>query len=171
MRRASLLLLSVIVLSLLAATSSGPAAAQPGDVTLVHSPPEGVTPGHQVYLTAVLTNATAASIAWRNDSMTSNAIVPMTNLSKSEGGGWGFAAYLPAQPTPTLVTYTITATGPAGEAQEAFQFVVDVPAAEGLSQEQQMHWILTLVASLSMAASVVAAFYWYIGRRLRRGVA
>ena len=141
-------------------------------VRIVHEPPQGVTPGMQVYLTAVLTNATAAEVTWRNSTMTSGLGVPMTNLSQAvpQGGetGWVFAAYLPAQSSPTQVRYAINASGPLGFRAESYFYTVAEPPDAGITAEQQGTWILSLAASLSMAASVVAVLYLYVGRRLRR---
>ena len=45
-------------------------------------------------------NATSATIAWRNDTMSADAVVPMTNLTQANGTAWVYAGYLPAQATP-----------------------------------------------------------------------
>ncbi|HLE46638.1 MAG TPA: hypothetical protein VI915_06630 [Thermoplasmata archaeon] len=141
-------------------------------VKIVHEAPQGVTPGMQAYLTAVLTNATAAEITWHNGTMTTDLRAPMTNLSEpvdqSGQTGWRFAAYLPAQPAPTQVRYAINASGPQGFRAESYFYTVAEPAAAGITPEQQETWILSLAASMSMAVSVVAVLYMYTGRRLRR---
>lgn len=122
-----------------------------------------------MYLAAILLNATSASVAWRNGTMIADAAAPMTNLSHPEGGGWAYAAYLPAQPSPTLLTYTITARGPSGSASLAYTLDVGASGPSVLTEADQVAWGLTLASFLAMAASVVTLLYWYTGRRLRRG--
>ncbi len=168
MRRAIAFLVLFAAVAL--AVTTPPTAGQGGDdITIVHSPPSVVAPGTQIYITAILSNATSAVIAWQNTSMDSEVFSPMTNLSLAQSGGWLYAAYLPAQPSPTQVRYAINATGPSGSHLESYFLSVDVPTPEGISEEQQQAWILTMVASLSMATSLIAMMYWYTGRRLRRG--
>lgn len=139
----------------------------PSDIRIAHDPPKGVVPGSQAYVTAVLTNATAATIAWHTAANASDSLVPMTNLSTPEGAGWVYAAWIPAQPAPTQVRYVINASNADGAAQESYFFSVAYPAAGALTAADQDAWILTMVASLSMATSVILVLYWYIGRRLR----
>lgn len=139
-------------------------------ISIVHAPPTDAAPGGQIYLTATITNATSASIAWRNDTMTADSVVPMTNLSMANGTGWVYAAYLPAQPVPTQITYSINASNAGGSRIESYFFSVSAPTASGITAAEQDGWILTMAASLSMAVSTVAALYWYTGRRLRREV-
>lgn len=166
-RGVPLLLLSLVVA--FASYAVPVQAASP--LAVVHSPPEAVVPGTQIYLTAVLENASSASLAWRNASMAADAVVPMTNLSRASGAGWLYAAYLPAQPAPTQVSYTITARGPAGTTSESFTFAVDWPGASGLTDADQAAWVLTLASSLAVVVCVVTLLYWYTGRRLRREAA
>ncbi len=137
-------------------------------VKIAHDPPQGVTPGSQVYISAVLTNATVAEITWRNGTMTADKRVPMTNLSQPDGNGWVYAAYLPAQSSPTQMRYAINASGPQGFRIESYFFTIAEPTKGGVTPEEQEAWILTLAASLAMAVSVVAVQYMYTGRRLRR---
>ncbi len=92
----------------------------------------------------------------------------MTNLSTAEGPGWVYAAWLPAQPAPTQVRYAINASNARGYRVESFFFTVASPTSSRLTQEQQNAWILTVIASLSMASSVIAMLYWYVSRRLHR---
>lgn len=150
-------------------TISMPAAGEGiPPIAIEHTPPSGATPGHQIYLTAVLTNATAAAVAWRNDTMTADATMPMTNLSEPNGSGWVFAAYLPAQPVPTQIVYSINASNAGGFRQESFFFSVDLVASGGLTSADQESWVWTMAASLAMVISTVAVLYWYVGRRLAR---
>ncbi|MFA5896906.1 MAG: hypothetical protein WC985_08405, partial [Thermoplasmata archaeon] len=76
--------LALVILSTAFALTiaASPAAAQsPLGISIVHTPPAIVLPGLQINLTAVLSNATAASVTWNNGSMVPDARVPMTNLS------------------------------------------------------------------------------------------
>ncbi len=152
------------------AFAASAAAQVPGEIRILHTPPTEALPGRQIYLTATLVNATEASIAWRNDTMASDAILPMTNLSRFDGTGWVYAAYLPAQDRPTQITYTITASNGASQAEASFFLTVDYPPDLGITPEEQVQWALSVAASVSMAASVVAMMYWYVSRRLQRGV-
>ncbi len=133
-------------------------------------PPSVVTPGVQIYITATLTNATAATITWRNGTMGSDQLVPMTNLSQPDGGGWTYAAYLPAQASPTQVRGAINASGPAGYRTESYFLTVAYPTSAGITPEQQSAWVLSLAATLAISISTVAVLYWYTGRRLRQEV-
>ena len=137
-------------------------------IGISHSPPNGVRPGNQIYLTAVLTNATTATIKWRNSTMTVDETVPMTNLSTSSGNGWVYAAYLPAQLTPTQVRYSINASN--GQISRSISYFLTVaePVQSGVTSEQQVTWILTLMAIVTMVLSVVAVLCAYVSRRLRR---
>lgn len=139
-------------------------------IGIVPHPPSVVAPGVQIYITATLTNATAASITWKNGTMTGEEKAPMTNLSLRDGAGWTYAAYLPAQSAPTQVRGSVNATGPAGYRTESYFLTVAYPSSTGITAEQQGDWILSLVASLAMAVSAVAVLYWYTGRRLRKEV-
>lgn len=143
-------------------------AQSAGSVGIVHTPPASPLPRLQIDLTAILKNATSAVVLWNNGSMSKAATVPMTNLSRRQDGGWVYEAWLPAQPDGTEVSYTITATGPAGTKSLNFTLSVSLPSPQGLTQADQDTWILTMAASLSMAASTVAAVYYYISLRLRR---
>jgi len=165
-RRSRILILIGIVLLIRTVPAGSDAAPV---VAIVHAPPGDAVPGVQVYLTAVLLNATSATVAWRNGTMVADATAPMTNLSRPEGAGWAYAAYLPAQPSPTLLTYTITAVGPSGSASRAYALDVGVSGSSGLTEADQIAWGLTFSSFLAMAASVVTLLYWYTGRRLRRG--
>ncbi len=166
------LLLIAFALALVAlAVAPSPSAAQTGGtIQIRHAPPDGVTPGHQIFLLAFLTSASAGTVSWRNATMTADAVVPMTNLSLANGTGWGFGAYLPAQDSPTQISYTINASNNEGFHTESYFLSVDVAAQGGLTTADQEAWALTVAASLSMAASTIAVLYWYTGRRLRRGV-
>src|SRR3990172_7407274 len=73
-------------------------AQAPGEVGIVHPPPASPVPGIQIELTALLRNATSAEVRWNDGSMAGDAIVPMTNLSRSQDGGWLYEAWLPAEP-------------------------------------------------------------------------
>lgn len=153
---------------ILAAFSTPAAAEGVPPVSITHTAPSGVIPDRQVYLTAVLTNATAATVLWRNSTMTADEVVPMTNLSLTVSAGWEYAAYLPAQSSPTQITYLINATNAGGFHRESYFFSVDVPSASGLTAADQGAWILTMAASLTMTVCTLAVLYWYTGRRLRR---
>ena len=168
MRRA-LEVLAILAVAAILLPLSTPAAGQgvPA-IGILHTPPTGVGPGHQVYLSAVLTNATVATVAWRNDTMTLDDVVPMTNLSQANGTGWVFAAYLPAQPSPTQITYAINASNEGGSHIESYFFSVDVPSAAGLTAADQQSWMWTMAATFSMIISTLVVLYWYTGRRLRR---
>ncbi len=146
-----------------------PGGLPSSSVGIVHTPSKGVIPGVQIYVVATLTNASAATVAWRNGTMTADERVPLTNLSQRDGdAGWMYAGYLPAQATPTQVRYSINASGPDGYRIESFFLTVAFPTATGITPEKQEAWILSVAASLAMAISVVAVMYWYTGRRLRR---
>lgn len=93
----------------------------------------------------------------------------MTNISVNSGSGWTFAAYIPAQPSPTQVQYTINASRGQSWVTEEYFLTVDVPRVPGgISEEQQREWMMTIVAMLSMTASLTAMVYLYIGRKMRR---
>ncbi len=146
-----------------------PAAAQGvPPIGIEHTPPADATPGYQIYLTATLTNATAATVVWRNDTMTADDVRPMTNLSQAAGSGWVFAAFLPAQPGPTQIVYSISASNGGGVHAESFFFSVDLPSTGGLTSADQEAWMWTMAATFSMTLSVLAVLYWYTGRRLKR---
>ncbi|HLE55175.1 MAG TPA: hypothetical protein VI999_08060 [Thermoplasmata archaeon] len=155
-------------LALIAALAPLAGAQAPGEVGIVHTPPASPVPGIQIELTALLRNATSAEVRWNDGSMAGDAIVPMTNLSRSQDGGWLYEAWLPAEPDGTQVTYAINATGPSGMASQSYFVTVGVPTPTGLTDADQQAWIITLAASLTMAASAIVALSWYIGLRLRR---
>jgi len=158
----------VAVAALLAFTPMHADAQAAPDISITHTPPSAVTPDHQIYLTAVLANATSGSVTWRNGTMAADGVVPMTNLSRPDGTGWVFATYLPAQTSPTQITYAINASNADGSRIESYFLSVDVASGSGLTASDQETWALTLGASISMAASTIAVLYWYTGRRLRR---
>lgn len=168
MTRARLVLAFLAVTALLAGLADPAAGQGVPAIGIEHTPPVGVTPGYQIYLTATLTNATSAVVVWRNDTMTADAVMPMTNLSEANGAGWVFAAYLPPQPTPTQILYAINASNPGGSHVEGYFFTVDVASSGGLTPSDQEAWIWTIAASLAMVASTVGVLYWYTGQRLRR---
>ncbi len=158
----------LLMLTFLSLILSAAAPVAATDIGLVHTPPADVTPGLQIYLTAVLENATTATVVWRNSTMSEDAVAPMTNLSQPSGTGWIYAAYLPAQPVPTQIRYRINASSPSGFIEESYFFSVDYPSPGGITDEEQVAWMVTVAASLSMIASVIAVLYVYTGRRLRR---
>jgi len=137
-------------------------------IGIAHDPPEGVAPGVQIYVSATLTNATRATVLWRNSTMAADERVPMTNLSRADGTGWVYAAWLPAQPTPTQIRYGIDASGPQGSRVESFFLTVAGSSPSGITPEENGAWLLTVASSLAMSVSVMAVLYWYVGRRLRR---
>ena len=168
MRRIPALLAMVAMFALLTSTPLHAAAQGTPEISITHTPPPAVTPDHQIYLAAVLTNASSARVSWRNSTMAADGVVPMTNLSRPDGAGWVFAAYLPAQASPTQITYAINASHAGGSRVESYFLSVDVASPPGLTASDQETWILTMAASISMAASTIAVLYWYTGRRLRR---
>ena len=149
------------------AVAASPAAAQP-EITIVHTPPTDAVLGQQVYIAAILTGATAATVEWRNSSMAADAVAPMTNLSQPDAGGWVYAAYLPAQATPTQIVYAVNASDAGGSARESYFFSVSAPTDAGLTPADQDVWVLTMIASLSAVSSTIAVLYWYTGRRIGR---
>lgn len=166
------LVLAFLVLALAALLASGtPVSAQaPRTIQIAHAPPTGASPGHQIYVEAVFVNATSGTIAWRNATMTTDEVVPMTNLSTANGSGWTFAAYLPAQSSPTQISYTLNASNAEGFRTESYFLSVDVPATGGLTPADQEAWVYTMAASITMVVTTIAVLYWYTGRRLRREV-
>jgi len=124
--------------------------------------------GIEVYLTATLTGATAATVEWRNSSMAADAVAPMTNLSQPDAGGWAYAAYIPAQATPTQIRYAVNASNAGGNARESYFFSVSAPTDAGLTPADQDAWVLTMIASLSAVSSTIAVLYMYTGRRIGR---
>lgn len=170
MKRILVLVAIVAAAALLAVAAPRAGAEGIPPIGIVHTPPSGTLPGHQIYLSAVITNATAAIVSWRNDTMTSDGLVPMTNLTRANGSGWVFAAYLPAQPGPTQITYAINASNAGGFHIESYFLSVDVPSTPGLTAADQESWVWTIAASLAMIVSIVAVLYWYTGRRLAREV-
>lgn len=167
MSRAAFLFVLASLLALGAATPLATALGS-GPVGIVHTPPTSAVPGQQINLLAVLKNATSAIVLWNNGSLPKAVTIPMTNLSQPQNGGWVYEAWLPAQPDGTQVTYSITATGPAGTKTQSYTLSVASPSSQGLTQADQDRWTLTIAASLSMAASTVAAIYYYTFLRLRR---
>lgn len=170
MSRTRSLLALLALVSVLAVLPAPAFADGVPPIGIQHTPPTSAVPGSQIYLTAVLTNATTATVVWRNDTMTSDDVMPMTNLSEANGSGWVFAAYLPAQPAPTQIAYAINASNPGGFHLESYFFSVDTAPTGGLTPADQQSWMWTMAASLAMAGSAVAVLYWYTGRRLRREV-
>ena len=165
-RAASLLLL----MSLLALAVFAPAVSAQGNgrVGIVHTPPASPVPGQQIALLAVLENATSAVVLWNNGSLPKASALPMTNLSQAQAGGWAYEAWLPAQPDGAQVTYSITATGPAGTDTMNYTLSVAAPSPQGMTPANQDAWNLTMAAVLSMAASTVVAVYYFTSLRLRR---
>lgn len=146
-----------------------PAAAQTaGEIEILHTPPAVALPGLQINLTAVLRNATAASVSWNNGSMAQDSLVPMTNTSQASGIGWVYDAWLPAQADGVQVSYAINASNGASYRVMSYFLVVSAPTPQGLTAADQFDWILTVAAMGSMAISTMAVLYWYSGRRLRR---
>ncbi|HYM40912.1 MAG TPA: hypothetical protein VEY12_12360 [Thermoplasmata archaeon] len=159
------------VLAILVAAALVPslsAAASSGSVHIIHTPPSSAAPGRQIEIDAVLVNATSAIVLWNNGSLAKPATVPMTNLSRAQGGGWDYEAWLPAQPDGAQVTYSITATGPAGSSAQTYTLAVAAPSSQGFTPADQSAWVWTLAASVSMAASAVVAIFYYTSLRLRR---
>lgn len=165
-RAAALALLAVVLLGALAPLPASAAAV--GAITIAHTPPDAATPGQQIDLVAVLTNATSARVQWNNGTLAAAATVPMTNLSQPQGGGWVYEAWLPAQPDGASVQYAITAAGPSGTATQSYGLTVGAPAATTLTPALEQAWVLTLAAALAAAVSTIVAIYYYVGLRLRR---
>ena len=165
-RLAVLLVLSAC--ALLAAAATPVTAEGNPPIRIDHVAPTGTLPGYQIYLKAVLTNATSARVLWRNATMAADAIVPMTNLTLQNATGWTFATYLPAQPSPTQIMYTINASNAGGYHTEGYVLSVDLPTPSGLTPGDQEAWVYTMVAALGMVVSTMTVLYWYMGRRLYR---
>ncbi len=144
------------------------ASAASGAVTISHTPPSSATPGQQIDVVAVLTNATSATVHWNNGTLPAAATVPMTNLSQAQAGGWAYEAWLPAQPDGAMVTYSITATGPGGTATQNYSLAVGAGAPTTMTPDLERSWDLTLAAALSVAVSTIAAIYLFVGLRLKR---
>ena len=168
MSRPILVFVAFAISIALASGSSLASAEAQSTIQIDHTPPTGATPGYQVFMEAVFTNATSGTITWRNSMMTADAVVPMTNLSLQRGTGWTFAAYLPAQDSSTQISYVINASNANGFHTESYILSVDVPTTAGLTPADQPAWVYTVVAALSMASSTIAVLYWYTGRRLRQ---
>ena len=167
MNRSTLLtILAILVAATLAPSLA--AAAGAGPVHIIHTPPSSATPGRQIEIDAVLENATSAVVLWNNGSLAAAATVPMTNLSHPQAGGWAYEAWLPAQPDGAQITYSITATGPAGSNAQTYTLSVAAPMAQGFTPADENAWLLTLAASVSMAVSAVVAIFFYASLRLRR---
>lgn len=149
--------------------ASYPAAALSStDIGISHTAPAVVLPGLQINLTAILTNATSASVSWNNGSMAVDGVVPMTNTSVRDGAGWVYDAWLPAQADGVQLSYAINASNGAASNTMSYFLVVSAPTPQGLTEADQVQWILTIAASLTMGISTIAAMYWYMGRRLRK---
>lgn len=157
-----------LLLALLVAGSIRASAQTAAEIEIVHTPPAEALPGLQINLTAVLVNASAASVSWNNGSMASDSLVPMTNTSQPSGGGWIYDAWLPAQTDGVQVSYSINASNGAGNRVMSYFLVVSAPTPQGLTAADQYDWALTVAAMMSMAISTLAVLYWYTGRRLRR---
>jgi len=163
--------LYLILIVTLVAWASGPnlATAQTAsEIEIDHTPPAIVLPGLQVNLTAVLTNATEASVTWNNGSMSSDSQVPMTNTSERSGSGWVYGAWLPAESDGVQVSYSINASNSATNKIMSYFLVVSAPSSPGLTGADQDRWMLTMAATMSMGISTLAVLYWYMGRRLRK---
>ena len=165
MSRPSILAVLLLILSA-AAIPTFAAAASP--VRILHTPPASAAPNQQIDVVAVVVNATSAVVLWNNGTLKQAAAVPMTNLSRSQNGGWAYEAWLPAEPGGTTVTYSITATGPVGSASQSYSLLVAAPTSQGFTAGDQQAWLLTMAAVFSMAASALVAIFYYTSLRLRR---
>ena len=165
MSRAPILAILLVVLS---ALGMPVVAAAAGPVRIVYTPPTSAAPNQQIDVVAVLVNATSAVVLWNNGSLKQAASLPMTNVSRRQGGGWAYEAWLPAQPDGATVTYSITATGPAGSSSQSYTLAVAAPSSQGFTAADQPAWLLTMVAVVSMAASALVAIFYYTSLRLRR---
>lgn len=168
MKRCAASLVAVVCLMIMLLGAGLASAQTPAEILIDHTPPAIVLPGLQINLTAVLTNATAASVSWNNGSMSNDSWVPMSNTSVAQGAGWVYAAWLPAQADGVQVSYTINASSAETTLKESYFLVVASPSLSGLTAADQYSWMLTMAASLSMAISTMAVLYWYASRRLRR---
>lgn len=167
--RASLMMpVAALVLVAVVLGSSGVSAQSASVIEILHTPPAVALPGLQINLTAVLSNATAASVGWNNGSMAVDSVVPMTNTSEPSGTGWIYDAWLPAQADGVQVSYAINASNGAENLVMSYFLVVSAPTPQGLTALDQYTWVLTVAAMASMAISTMAVLYWYTGRRLRR---
>lgn len=168
MKRLVLCFLIALAAAALVPGSSPAGALSTSDIGISHTAPSVVLPGLQINLTAVLTNATAASVSWNNGSMAVDGLVPMTNRSVRAGTGWVYDAWLPAQADGVQVSYAINASNGAVDNAMSYFLVVSAPTPQGLTEADQIQWILTIAASLTMGISTIAVVYWYMGRRLRK---
>lgn len=136
-----------------------------------HQPPTGVRPGAQIVIDAAIVNATSANLTWKNTSMASPSLVPMTNTSVySSGRGWIFTATIPAQPGPTRIDYSINATGSGGSFESTYTLNVTEPTTTaGFTQEEQLAWLLTLAAVMTIVAGIIAVSYMLFKQRLKKG--
>ena len=144
--------------------------ASAGAPSIVHTPPQGVRPGHQILINATLVNTASATLSWKNKSMASHVDIPMTNSSVRYGQRWIYQAVIPAQNTSTTVFYDITATGPGGSADSTYAITVAEPTpVTGISSETQFAWILSVVAVTVVVVGITVVVSILFGRRLRKG--
>jgi hypothetical protein len=167
MSRAPFLAILAILLAVALAPSFASAASS-SPVHIIHTPPSSAAPNRQIEIDAVLENATSAVILWNNGSLPKPAAVPMTNLSKSQGNGWAYEGWLPAQPDGAVISYSITATGPAGSSVQSYTLSVASPSSSSFTPADQDPWVLTMAASVSMAVCAVVLIFFYSSLRLRR---
>jgi hypothetical protein len=135
-----------------------------------HQPPTEVRPGAQIAISAILVNATSADLTWKSTSMASPLTVSMTNTSTPSGRGWVYTATIPAQPGPTRIDYAINATGSGGSFESTYTVSVTEPTTtQGFTQDEQIAWLLTLAAVMTIVAGIIAVSYMVFKQRLKKG--
>jgi len=135
-----------------------------------HQPPTGVRPGAQIVISAVIVNATNANLTWKNTSMASPLTVSMTNTSTPSARGWVYTATIPAQSGPTRIDYAINATGSGGSFESTYTLSVTEPTTtQGFTQDEQIAWLLTLAAVMTIVAGIIAVSYMVFKQRLKKG--
>jgi hypothetical protein len=135
-----------------------------------HQPPTGVQPGAQIVINAAVVNATIVNLTWKNTSMASSLTVTMTNTSTQSGHGWVYTATIPAQSGPTRIDYAINATGSGGSFVSTYTLSVTEPTTTtGFTQEEQIAWLLTLAAVMTIIAGIIAVCYMIFRQRIKKG--
>lgn len=142
-----------------------------GAPAIEHQPPQSVRPGVQTLIEATMRNATRANLTWKNSEMASSLQVSMTNTSTQRDSGWLYQAVIPAQDSPTQITYEINATSATGiHTTASYSFAVtEPPPTRGVSWEKQVEWILTTIAIGVAICGVVVLAHLLFKRKLRKG--
>lgn len=139
-----------------------------GEPSIDHQPPQNIRPRTQILINATIVNATSAILSWKNETMTTSLDITMTNTSTPQGDGWLYSAIIPAQDTATQISYSINATGPAGSVQATYSLAVtEVPHPTGVTSEQQLVWIMTVVATVLVTIAIIAIVFAMFSQRLK----